>query len=217
MKIDRSSIFEVTVTVSVAALLIFLLLYNMKLAWFSWSASIVLAVLALFNLFFHRVPSRPKMGDDKKVTAVADGQVVILEKVFEGEWLKKEAMKVSIYMNFFDVHANFWPVTGTVKYYRYYKGKHFMAFKPKASEENEHSCTGIVTPAGREVFFKQLAGSYARRIVCYSQEGMETVAGEQCGIIKFGSRIDLYLPVDANIKIKLGDSVTACKTVIAEL
>ena len=217
MRIDKNSIPEVSLSLVLAAALIFLLFRFQKLAWVSWSFSIVIAAFATFIFCFHRVPRRNKAGDDRKVSAVADGQVVIIEKTFEGEWLRKDSMKVSIYMNFFDVHANFWPVSGTVRYRKYYKGQHHMAFMPKASEENEHFCTGIVTPSGKEVFFKQIAGTYARRIVCYSEEGLQTVAGDQCGIIKFGSRIDLYLPLDADIKVKLGDNVRACETVIAEL
>ena len=120
-------------------------------------------------------------------------------------------------MDFFDVHANFWPVTGEITYYRYYPGKHLLAFRPKASEDNEHTCTCIRNSDGKEVFFKQIAGTFARRIVSYSTIGGLTVAGEQCGIIKFGSRIDIYLPLDAKIAVKPGQQVRACETVIAEI
>ena len=92
-----------------------------------------------------------------------------------------------------------------------------LAFKPKASEENEHACTAIRTDGGKDMMFKQLAGTFARRIVCYSEPGMRTVAGEQCGIIKFGSRIDMFFPTDADIKVKIGDKVRACESVIALL
>ena len=120
-------------------------------------------------------------------------------------------------MNFFDVHANFWPIDGKVDYYQYYRGRKRLAFSPKASEDNEHSCTGILNPDGQKVFFKQLAGSFARRIVCYSKPGLDVRAGEQCGIIKFGSRIDFYLPLDAEIVVKIGERVRACESVIAKL
>ena len=120
-------------------------------------------------------------------------------------------------MDFFDVHANFWPVDGTVTYYKYHPGKHLLAFLPKSSIYNEHSCTVIRTDDGKEIMFKQLAGTFARRIVCYSEPGMKTKAGEQCGIIKFGSRIDMFFPLDADIKVKVGDKVRACESVIALL
>ena len=124
---------------------------------------------------------------------------------------------VSVYMDFWDLHANFWPVTGAVSYTQYFPGKHMLAFKPKASEENEHCCTAIRTPEGKEVMFKQLAGGFARRIVCYAKPGMAVRAGEQCGIIKFGSRIDYYLPLDAQLRVKVGDLVKGVSSLIAEI
>ncbi len=169
-----------------------------------------------FTVWFHRVPVRNKVGSDRVISSVADGKVVIVEKTYEKEYLKKECMQVSIYMNFFDVHANFWPMSGEVSYYKYHPGKYLLAFLPKASELNEHSSSAIRNGHG-EIFFKQIAGTFARRIVCYSEVGKKTVAGEQCGIIKFGSRIDMYLPLDADIKVKIGDVTRACETVIAEL
>ena len=119
-------------------------------------------------------------------------------------------------MDFFNVHVNFWPISGEVTYYKYHPGKYLLAFLPKASELNEHTSVGIRNKHG-EVFFKQLAGTFARRIVCYAKPGSYEVKAQQCGIIKFGSRIDMYLPLDAEIKVKLGECVKACETVIAEL
>ena len=163
------------------------------------------------------MPERERTGTPRSVTSVADGKVVIVDKVFEPEHLKTECIQISVYMNFFDVHANFWPVDGEVTYYHYYPGKHVLAFAPKASEENEHSCIGLQLPCGKRILFKQLAGVFARRIVCYARDGVSVRRGDQCGIIKFGSRIDLYVPLDADVKVKVGDSVRACETVLAEL
>ena len=217
MRIDKDSIFEVSVTLIFAIILITILLSHIVYPWFSWTASAILLLLAVANLLFHRVPERKSPGNDKTVTSVADGQIVEISRKFEKEWIKEDCIKVSTYMDFFDVHANFWPVDGTVEYNKYYKGRKRFAFSPKASEDNEHYCTGIVLPDGQKVFFKQLAGSFARRIVCYSEPGLQTKAGEQCGIIKFGSRVDMYLPLDAEIKVKNGDVVRACESVIAQL
>ena len=216
-KIDKDSVFEVIIVMLFAITLIAILLTHIVYPWFSWTVSVLLLLLAIANLLFHRVPERGCPGNSKTVTAVADGQIVEVSRVHENEWIRGECVKVSIYMNFFDVHANFWPVDGKVDYYQYYKGRKRLAFSPKASEDNEHSCTGLVTSDGHKVFFKQLAGSFARRIVCYSKPGLEVKAGEQCGIIKFGSRIDLYLPLEAQLKIRLGDKVRACESVIATL
>ena len=174
-------------------------------------------IICIWQTFFFRVPSREAAGDSILVNSVADGKVVILGNEYEKEFLKKDCIKVSVYMNFFDVHANFWPVSGEIVYYKYYPGKHFLAFQPKASEENEHTCVCIRTDSGKEVFFKQLAGTFARRIVCHAKVGDTVTAGGQCGIIKFGSRIDMFLPADSNMLVNLGDKTKACKTLIAEL
>lgn len=182
-----------------------------------WPVTLILAWFIGFITFFFRVPRRKSAGDDKKVCAVADGRIVILEKVYEPLFLKRECIQISIYMDFFDVHANFWPLTAEVVDSRYYPGEHFLAFKPKASEENEHTATLLRNKNGQEVLFKQLAGGFARRIVCYAEPGLQTTAGEQCGVIKFGSRIDIFLPLDSSIHVRIGDKVRACETVIATL
>ena len=177
---------------------------------------VLLVVFMGFVTWFHRVPERKALGTGNLVTSVADGKVVVVEKVFEKEYLKKECIQVSVYMNFFDVHVNYWPIDGKVTYYKYHPGKYLLAFHPKASELNEHSSTAL-SNGKDEILFKQIAGTFARRSVCYSKEGNEVKAGDQCGVIKFGSRIDMYLPLDADIKVKLGDLTVASETVIAEL
>ena len=169
-----------------------------------------------FVLFVFRVPVRGTGTGDNVMTSVADGKVVVIEKVFEPEHLKCECIQVSVYMDFFNVHVNFWPISGEVTYYKYHPGKYFLAYLPKASELNEHSSVGIRGTHG-EVFFKQLAGTFARRIICYAKPGNMENKGDQCGIIKFGSRIDMYLPLDADVKVRLGEHVKASETIIAEL
>jgi phosphatidylserine decarboxylase len=179
-----------------------------------------LAIIPMFFMgfvtFFFRVPKRKRTGEDNFVTSVADGEVVVIEKVFEKEHLNCECIQVSVYMDFFNVHVNYWPVDGVVDYYKYHPGKYMLAFLPKASELNEHTSTAISSPYG-DVFFKQIAGTFARRIVCYAKPGSQEVKGTQCGLIKFGSRIDMYFPLDAEIKVKLGDYVKASESVIATL
>ena len=181
-----------------------------------WVLASLLLVFIVFVTLFHRVPVRHTVGGESTVCAVADGKIVIIEKAYEKEFLKRDCIQVSIYMNFFDVHANFWPMDGEISYYKYHPGNYFLAFHPKASEKNEHSSTVIKGTKG-EILFKQIAGTFARRIVCYSKEGMTVKAGDQCGIIKFGSRIDMFFPLDADIKVKIGDNVRASESVIAEL
>lgn len=200
----------------ISAALAFLMLRFIPVPAVSYTLSVIPMFMMGFVLFFFRVPSRMTTGDDNVVTSVADGKVVVIDKVFEHEFIKGECIQVSVYMDFFNVHVNFWPVSGDVKYYRYHPGKYMLAFLPKASELNEHTSTGMSTPYG-DIFFKQIAGTFARRIVCYASPGESVSKGSECGIIKFGSRIDMFFPLDADIKVKIGDFVKASESVIAEL
>ena len=178
---------------------------------------LILLTAGFFCTYFFRVPVRQPVGSDKVVTSVADGEVVLIDRLYEKEFFQRECIRISIYMDFVDVHVNFWPVTGEVIYAQYHPGKHKLAFLPKSSDLNEHATTAIRTPEGKELLFKQIAGTLARRVVSYSHPGLQVRAGEQCGIIKLGSRIDFFLPVDADIKVDEGDRVRACETVIALL
>lgn len=194
----------------------FALLYFVPFTFISYPFATIPVFFMGFVLFFFRVPSRMTPEGEALVTSVADGKVVVIEKVFEEEYLKKECLQVSVYMDFFNVHVNYWPVSGEVTYYKYHPGMYMLAYLPKASELNEHSTIAIKNDKA-EILFKQLAGTFARRIVSYADPGTKGVRGEQCGIIKFGSRIDMYLPLDADIKVKIGDKVRASETIIAEL
>lgn len=216
MKVHKDCFGTASLVWIIAGGLIFILLRFVSCPFITYPLCAVLLFLMGFVLYFFRVPVRKVVPGDKVVTSVADGEVVVIEKVFEPEHLNKECVQVSVYMNFFNVHVNFWPVSGECTYFKYHPGKYMLAFLPKASELNEHTSIGIRNEHG-EILFKQLAGTFARRIVCYAKPGDKGIKGEQCGIIKFGSRIDMYLPLDADIKVKLGDRVRACETVIAEL
>ena len=217
MHIDKNSYGTLALVYTIGlAVLIPLFIFGTLAIW-SVAVETLVIVFCLWQTAFFRVPVRNRLGDAHKVSSVADGKVVIIDKVFESEHLKKECIQVSVYMDFFDVHANFWPIDGEVTYYKYHPGRHVLAFKPLASEENEHACTGIRNADGKEIFFKQLAGTFARRITCYSEPGLQVKAGEQCGIIKFGSRIDMFLPLDAQIDVELGQEVRACETIIARI
>lgn len=206
-----ASYWAISLVLAIAAILL------IKPLWILIPILVILAVFAFFVFWFHRVPEREiPEGDESLVIAVADGKIVVVGKAFEPEYFKEERMQVSIYMNFFDVHVNFWPITGEVSYYKYHPGKYLLAFHPKSSEKNEHS-SSVVRNAHGEVFFKQIAGTFARRIVCYSKKGMKVEIGKQCGIIKFGSRIDMYLPLDAEILVHEGELTVGGVTKIARL
>ncbi len=200
----------------ISGILAFLLLRFIPYPFISYPMCVIPMFFMGFVLFFFRVPVRESVPGDNVVTSVADGKVVIIDKVYEDEFLKKECMQVSVYMDFFNVHVNYWPVDGEVTYYKYHPGKYLLAYLPKASELNEHTSTCMKSQYG-DVFFKQLAGTFARRIVCYSKVGSQEAKGNECGIIKFGSRVDMYLPLDADIKVKLGECVRGSESVIAEL
>lgn len=196
--------------------MVFIVLHFIHCVFIAYPLAGIFIFFMGFVLYFFRVPDRETVEGENIVTSVADGEVVIVEKVYEKEYIKGECIQVSVYMDFFNVHVNFWPISGEVTYYKYHPGKYLLAFLPKASELNEHTSVAVKNSCG-EVFFKQLAGTFARRIECYAEVGKSGEKGEQCGIIKFGSRIDMYLPLDAEIKVNVGDEVRACETVIAEL
>lgn len=197
-------------------ILIYLSLHFISCAYISWSLAAIPAFFMVFVFYFFRVPHRTTVEGENVVTSAADGEVVIVDKVIEDEFIHGECIQVSVYMDFFNVHVNFWPMSGEIVYYKYHPGKYFLAFMPKASELNEHTSVAIRNGRG-QVFFKQIAGTFARRIVSYAKVGNSGVKGEQCGIIKFGSRVDMFLPLDADVKVQVGDYVKACESVIAEL
>ena len=177
---------------------IFLSLYFIQWRLLSWSLAAIFFLIMVFLLYFFRVPDRVPAAGENIVTSVADGKVVIVDKVIEKEYVGGECIQVSVYMNFFNAHVNFWPVTGEVTYYKYHPGRYMLAFLPKASELNEHTSIGVKNRFG-EVFFRQLAGTFARRIVCYAVPGSAAVKGDECGIIKFGSRIDYHQVVQSQL------------------
>lgn len=187
--------------------------------WVKYPVIVFGIILSAFIVYFFRVPERTHPDLDKIVTSIADGEVVIIEKVYEKEYLKRECMQVSVYMNFFSVHVNFWPFSGVTTYYKYHPGRYLLAFLPKSSELNEHASVAVKygDENGQEILFKQIAGTFARRIVNYAKVGESFKAGDQCGVIKFGSRLDIFLPLDAEIKVAIGDKVKAIDSVIAKL
>lgn len=217
MRLDKNTYGTVLAVYLFSAAAAFALWHWVPVWWVNTLLTIFLLWFCSWQTYFHMVPDRTPVGDEHLVSAVSDGKVVFIGPVFAGGYLQRDCLMISVYMDFWDLHANFWPVTGTVSYAQYFPGKHLLAFKPKASEENEHFCTAIRTPEGKEVLFKQLAGGFARRIVCYAKKGMAVRAGDQCGIIKFGSRIDYYLPLDAKVRVEVGELVKGVSSILAEI
>ncbi len=184
-----------------------------------WCFVSVFSVLYLIMLNFFRCPKRFLDVDDTNnlVVAPADGKVVVVEEVDEDQYFHERRIMVSIFMSLFNVHANWFPVDGHVKMVKHQDGNYHKAWLPKASEENEHADVIIETPNGVSVLCRQVAGAVARRIVTYAKPGEECEIDDHLGFIKFGSRVDVYLPVNAEICVKMGQSTTGDQTIIAKL
>jgi phosphatidylserine decarboxylase len=185
-------------------------------SWPLWALAAVLTVMALWVAYFFRDPERTGERGARLVIAPADGRVVMITEVDEPAFVHGRATRVSIFMSVFNVHVNRYPVDGVVRYVHYNKGKFLNAAAEKSSLENEQMSVGIESGSNR-VLVRQIAGLLARRIVNYSREGEQVTQGERMGIIKFGSRVDVFLPTAAPIRAKVGDLTAAGSTVIAEL
>ncbi|MGF1583977.1 MAG: phosphatidylserine decarboxylase family protein [Bacteroidales bacterium] len=181
-------------------------------------ASIVVLVFSaavfLFFLWFFRMPSRKVILDENLIVSPADGVVVAIEETEEPEYFKDKRLQVSVFMSPLNVHSNAYPVTGNVKYYKYHPGKYLVAWHPKSSLDNERNTLVIEKEDGTAVLVRQIAGAVARRIVCYAREGNEVLQGDELGFIKFGSRVDLFLPPEVNVKVAVGQKVTGKTSVI---
>ncbi|WP_036875720.1 phosphatidylserine decarboxylase family protein [Hoylesella oralis] len=184
-----------------------------------WSFLFIFGLIYGIILNFFRCPIRYFASEDtnKIVVAPADGKIVVIEEVEENEYLHEKRLMISIFMSLFNVHANWFPVDGKVKFVKHFNGNYHKAWLPKASEENEHTDVMITTPEGVDVLCRQIAGAVARRIVTYAKEGEECYIDEHLGFIKFGSRVDVFLPIGTEVCVKMGQSTTGDQTVIAKL
>lgn len=204
--------------------LIILVLINGVLFYFFHDSILTMIVLSVSVLLyammlnFYRKPDREYTGDLLGlVNAPTDGKVVVIEKVFEKKFFNDERIQISIFMSFFNAHANWMPVSGKVVHASHVDGNFHAAFLPKSSHENEHSNILIETPCAQRILAKQIAGAVARRIVTYVREGQDYHIGDPLGFIKLGSRMDIFLPVDSEIMVKIGDHVLANETFLARL
>jgi phosphatidylserine decarboxylase len=185
-----------------------------------WVKFSVLAVSILFFLLiiqFFRNPKRPTQINDATVVSPVDGKVVVIEEVMENEYFKDKRLQVSIFMSPINVHVTRHPIGGLVKFSKYHPGKFLVAWHPKSSEENERTTVVVENNQAGEVLYRQIAGALAKRIVNYAVEGQEVVQGSDSGFIKFGSRVDVFLPVGTKINVKLNEKVKGGVSVIANL
>ncbi len=189
--------------------------YLIAIPWLRWVLQIASIIILVLILQFFRNPKRVVKLDFDELLAPVDGKVVVIEEVEETEYFKDRRRQVSIFMSPINVHVTRYPASGTVKYSKYHPGKYLVAWHPKSSTDNERTTVVINTPKFGEILYRQVAGALARRIVNYAEEGESVQQGEDAGFIKFGSRVDLFLPLDCAIAVKLDQKVVGAKTCIA--
>lgn len=179
---------------------------------------IIGVVVLVWSISFFRVPTKRKITRmENAVVSSADGEVVAIEEVEEKEYFHDKRIQISVFMSAYDVHVNWFPIDGVVSYVKYHPGKKLFAINPKSSELNERNSVAVKDEKGREVLFRQVAGVMARRIVCNIKEGDKAEVGKEFGMIKFGSRVDFFLPIDADVQVEIGDDITGQVSVLAFL
>jgi phosphatidylserine decarboxylase len=183
--------------------------------WLKMTIQIIAFVLLIIILQFFRNPNRNVVLNENAILAPADGKIVVIEEVYEAEYFKEKRLQISIFMSPINVHVTRYGLSGLVKFSKYHPGKFLVAWHPKASEENERTTIVVENKTFGAVLYRQIAGALARRIVNYAKEGMQVVQGEDAGFIKFGSRVDLFLPLGTPINVVLNQKVIGGKTIIA--
>ena len=205
-------------------LLVVFVALNASLAYFMPDAAMIQNIVLVCSIAFYliilqffRNPLFTVSKNENQVLAPADGKVVVIEETDETEYLKGKRRQISIFMSPVNVHVNRMPVGGAISYYKYHPGKYLVAWHPKSSTENERTTVVAKMKNGTEILFRQIAGALARRIKCYVKEGLSLEQGKEFGFIKFGSRVDIFLPLDAKVKVNIGEVTKGGRTVIAEL
>lgn len=189
--------------------------FFIDIIWLKWSVQLFLLFILIMILQFFRNPTRRANKSFDEILSPVDGKVVVIEEVMETEYFNEKRRQVSIFMSPVNVHVTRYPASGTVKYSKYHPGKYLVAWHPKSSEENERTTVVVRTPKFGDVLFRQVAGALARRIINYAEEGEPVQQGDDSGFIKFGSRVDLYLPLDCEINVSLNQKVKGAHTCIA--
>ncbi len=169
----------------------------------------------IWTISFFRVPHREINYNENAILASADGKIVVVEEVNENEFFNDKRIMISVFMSPFNVHVNWYPINGKVVYTKYHKGKYLAAYNPKSSTDNERNTVVVKSAAGKAVLMRQIAGVMARRIISYATKGDAAKQGGEFGIIRFGSRVDFYVPIDAKVNVKIGDKVSAQKSILA--
>lgn len=207
------------ILISTSLTIIILLLSRafISIKWLEMTIQLITLTFLVIVLQFFRNPKRTVVINDSHIIAAVDGKVVVIEEVFEPEYFKDKRIQVSIFMSPINVHITRYAANGLVKYSKYHPGKYLVAWHPKASTENERTSIVLETKEFGEILYRQIAGALAKRIVNYAEEGMQVVQGEDAGFIKFGSRVDIYLPLGTKIDVQLNQKAIGGKTIVASV
>ena len=215
MKIHNEGFKIITLFFLLLVGLDFVLIYFIPITWI-WAILVGASVIFFYLIVsFFRVPKRAVTIDGNKILAPSDGKVVVIEEVQETEYLNDKYTQISIFMSPLNVHCQWYPINGIVKYFKYHPGKYLVAWHPKSSTENERTTIVVEDEEGRQILFRQIAGAVARRIVYFGKEGEEARQDKEAGFIKFGSRIDVFIPLKSTINVKIGENVVGSQTVLA--
>lgn len=187
------------------------------LPWLYWILTAGCIIMLYLVVQFFRVPSRTPNGGENIVLCPADGKVVVIEEVEETEYFKDRRIQISIFMSPMNVHCQWYPIAGETTYYKYHPGKYLVAWHPKSSTENERSTIVVKHHSGKEILFRQIAGAVARRIICYAKTGEQVNQADECGFIRFGSRVDVFLPLGSEVLVNIDDVVTGKISQIAKI
>lgn len=218
MRIHKVGYLSIIIAFVLVTLINLAVYYFLPIDYVTIPLLIISIIFYFFIVRFFRHPIRViNKNDEKYIYAPADGKIVVIEEVEENEYLKEKRIQISIFMSPLDIHVNWLPIKGIISYFNYHKGKHLVAFAPKSSEVNERTTTVIKTANNVEILMRQIAGAIARRIVYFVKEGQEVEQGEELGFIKFGSRVDLFLPLDSEVLVNLQEKTIGNSTIIAKL
>lgn len=206
-----------TILVTILVLTLLCLIVWHFVPW--WQLQIIiylgLSVELIWTISFFRVPHRSVKLNEDTILSSADGEVVAVEEVVENEFFNDRRIMISVFMSPFNVHVNWYPISGKVIYTKYHKGKYLAAYNPKSSTNNERNTIVVENSNGKAVLLRQIAGVMARRIISYARKDDAVMQGDEFGIIRFGSRVDFFIPIDAKVNVKIGDKVNAQKTILA--
>ena len=217
MKLHKEGFKIIISAVILLSLVNLTFIYFIAIPLLCYLIGIVSLVFFLLILNFFRVPLRKVAIDNKHILAPSDGKLVVMEEVDETEYLNEKCIQLSIFMSPLNVHKQWYPINGIIEYTKYHPGKYLVAWHPKSSTENERSTIVVKSENGTKVLFRQIAGAVARRICNYAKQGKTVTQEDEAGFIKFGSRIDVFIPLSASIQVKINDKIIGGKTILATI